>query len=98
MGYERFANWFGQCGLAVALTAASAKCRRPRQRAPGRRGYLIIAGRQRCHRALITARTQTHATTTASQMMKAWIMTPPRAPHFTRNEARMDAMKSLTLR
>jgi hypothetical protein len=40
---------------------------------------------------------QTHATTTASQMMKAWIMTPP-APHFARNAVRMDAMKTLTLR
>jgi hypothetical protein len=27
MGYERFANWFGVCGLAVALTAASGKGR-----------------------------------------------------------------------
>jgi hypothetical protein len=41
---------------------------------------------------------QTHATTTASQMMKAWIMTPSARQHFTRNAARMDAMKTLTLR
>jgi len=39
---------------------------------------------------------RTHQTlTTASQMMKAWIMTPP-APYFTRNAVRMDAMKTLT--
>jgi hypothetical protein len=28
------------------------------QRRAGRRGYLIVAGRQRCHRAPITARTK----------------------------------------
>jgi len=67
------------------------------QRRAGRRGYLIVAGRQRCHRRL-----SPHAPNPCGHDSKpndeSGDHDASSAPHFTRNAARMDAMKTLTLR